>query len=527
MRKKITILDSTLRDGAQAEGISFSVEDKIKIVHALDELGIDFIEAGNPTSNPKDLEFFEKIKGIKLKHAKLVAFGSTRRPKIDVQDDLFLQALVKSGTEAVSIFGKSWDLHLHKVIKISLAENLKMIEDTIKYLKSLNKIVIYDAEHYYDGYFANKEYALKTVETAKNAGADYIALCDTNGGRLPLEIYEITKETIALVGDIVGIHAHNDSELAVASSLMAIYAGATNIQGTLIGFGERCGNANLSAIIPNLQLKGDYYCIADQKIKLITEISRFIAEISNLNLTGKESYIGKSAFAHKGGMHIDGVLKASESFEHIDPELVGNHRRLLMSEVAGRSFVLKHINKINPNLKKSSPEVIRIIERIKELEHEGYQFEGAESSIKLLILKCLGLYKPYFEIENFKTSGIKVNNETKMFSSALVKVRVDGISEITADEGAGPVGALDSALRKALKVFYPEIENMHLVDYKVRVIDSKDAAAAKVRVLIESTDGSNVWTTVGVSRDIIEASLIALVDSIEYLLILKRQKVEV
>lgn len=516
MSKKIYIFDSTLRDGAQAEGISFSVEDKIRIVKTLDDFGIDYIEAGNPTSNPKDLEFFESIKEIKLTHSKLVAFGSTRRPHIKCEEDKLLSSLLKADTEVVAIFGKSWDLHLTDVIRISLAENLDMIKETIEYLKANSKEVVYDAEHFFDGYKDNPEYAIETIKTACQAGADTIVLCDTNGGTLPHEVTSITKIVKEIVNCEIGIHAHNDSELAVANSIAAVIEGASQVQGTFIGFGERCGNANLSSIIPSLQLKLNYNCIPFKKMEQLTSTARSIAETSNLNLSSRSAFVGNSAFAHKGGMHIDGVLKNSKSFEHIDPSVVGNDRRMLVSEVAGRSFILKYIQEVDSTLTKNSKETIEIMERIKELEHAGYQFEGAESSVKLLIRKCLGLYKPFFTIENFRTVGLKATGKDDMYSSASVKINVNGVTEITADEGDGPVNALDGALRKALEVFYPELKDMHLTDYKVRIINTKDATAATTRVLIESSDGIDVWSNVGVSTDIIEASLIALIDSIEY-----------
>ena len=519
MSKKITIFDSTLRDSAQAEGVSFSVEDKIKIVKALDELGVEYIEAGNPGSNPKDLEFFERIKSVKLNNSKIAAFGSTRRRDISPSEDGNLRALLGAGTEAVAIFGKSWDFHVTDIINATLKENLEMIYDTIAYLKEKGKYVIFDAEHFFDGYKENPEYALKTLDSAYQAGADCLCLCDTNGGTFPQEIYNITKLVKDKFEITVGVHCHNDCGMAVANSVMAVQAGAEHIQGVMTGFGERCGNTNLSTVIPNLQCKLDYKCIPDENISKLTHIARKVSEIANLQLSIREPYVGKCAFAHKGGMHIDGVCKNSRSFEHIDPSIVGNERHFLTSEVAGRTTILSTVQKIIPGVEKNSPETGKVIEKLKELEYEGYQFEGADGAFELLIRKTLGKYKPFFELENFKIIGEHPPYGDGRTASAVIKIKVDGRSEITAAEGDGPVNALDRALRKALEVFYPNLSDVHLVDYKVRVLDGNSATASKVRVLIESSDGTDNWTTVGVSVDIIEASWIALVDSLEYKLI--------
>ncbi|MCT4596253.1 MAG: citramalate synthase [Vallitalea sp.] len=524
MTKRIKIYDSTLRDGAQAEGISFSVEDKIKIVKALDELGVSYIEAGNPGSNPKDLEFFERIKELELKSAKLTAFGSTRRRNINVEDDANVKSLLLAKTPVVAIFGKSWDFHVTDIINTTLEENLNMIKETMRFFKDNKKEVVFDAEHFFDGYKANKEYALKSLQAAVDGGADSLALCDTNGGCMPNEIYKITKVVTDKFNIPVGIHCHDDGGMAVANSIMAVTAGAVQVQGTYIGFGERCGNANLATIIGNLQIKQDYECISGDNLELLTEIARRVAEIANVSLDEKVPYVGRGAFTHKGGMHIDGVNKASKSFEHINPELVGNERRFLMSEVAGRSTILKKIQKIAPNMKKDSEETMLIMDRLKQLEHEGYQFEGAESTFELIIRKNLGKYKPFFELENFKIIGEKPNISDELSAYAMVKVNVDGNIKMTAAEGDGPVNALDKALREALEMFYPELKSVYLTDYKVRVLDTKEATAAKVRVLISSTDGVNEWTTVGVSTDIIDASLIALIDSIEVKLLRELEK---
>ena len=519
MSKKITIFDSTLRDGAQAEGVSFSVEDKIKIVAALDELGVGFIEAGNPGSNPKDLEFFDRIKNVKLNNSKIAAFGSTRRRGISPSEDSNLQALLGAGTEAVAIFGKSWDFHVTDIINTTLTENLEMIYDTIAFLKENGKYVVFDAEHFFDGYKENPEYAMKTLDAASQAGADCLCLCDTNGGTFPQEIFDITKRVIERFDVTVGVHCHNDCGMAVANSVMAVQAGAEHVQGVMNGFGERCGNTNLSTVIPNLQCKLDYECIPEENISKLTHIARKVSEIANLQLSIREPFVGKCAFAHKGGMHIDGVCKNSRSFEHIDPSVVGNERRFLTSEVAGRTTILSTVQKIIPGVEKNSPETGKVIDKLKELEYEGYQFEGAEGGFELLIRKTLGKYKPFFELETFKIIGEHPPYSDGKTASAVIKIKVDGKSEITAAEGNGPVNALDRALRKALEVFYPNLSQVHLVDYKVRVLDGTSATASKVRVLIESSDGVENWTTVGVSEDIIEASWIALVDSLEYKLI--------
>jgi 2-isopropylmalate synthase len=519
MGRKIIMYDSTLRDGAQSEGISFSVLDKLNIVKVLDDMGIPFIEAGNPGSNPKDLEFFEEVKKIQLKQAKLVAFGSTRRKDILAKDDQNVQSILKADTEYVAIFGKSWDFHVTDIINTTLEENIEMIEDTILYMNEQGKKVVYDAEHFFDGYKHNKEYALLTLVTAAKAGVDSIVLCDTNGGTSPQEIATITKDVVSKIKGSIGIHCHDDLGCGVANSILAVEAGADHVQGTMIGFGERCGNANLSLIIGNLQIKSDYDCLPADKIESMTSVARFIAETANIVLNPGMGFVGKHAFTHKGGMHIDGINKNTRSFEHISPEVVGNERRFLMSEVAGRTLLLKKAQKIVPTIEKDSPETKQLMDRLKALEHEGYQFEGAESTFELVIRKQLGKYKPFFELKYFKIMGEKPSVDQNFSAYAIVKINVNGEDKISAAEGDGPVNALDMALRKALESFYPSLKKVHLTDYKVRVLDSKEATAAKVRVLITSSDGENTWSTVGVSTDVIDASLVALIDSIEVKLI--------
>lgn len=516
--ERVEIFDSTLRDGAQSEGISFSVQDKLNIVRTLDEFGVAYIEAGNPGSNPKDIEFFEKAKSLKLKNAALAAFGSTRRKNTAVENDENVTSLLSAGTPTVVIFGKSWDLHIFEILKATLEENLELISDTVRFFKEKGKEVIFDAEHFFDGYKANPDYALKVLETAYAAGASTLTLCDTNGGTLPLDIYKITKAAAErLPRAKLSIHCHNDTDCAVANSMMAVEAGARQVQGTFIGIGERCGNADLSVLIPNLELKSGKKTISGD-LKKLTDTVFKIYEICNLIPPNNKPYAGLSAFAHKGGMHIDGVDKCSCSFEHVPPESVGNRRRYLMSEMSGRTTVVAKIAGVAPELTKSSPETKAILDKLKQLEHEGYQFESADASFELMVLKELNRLKPHFKMQMYKTSGENPAPDGELSAFALIKVEVGGKAETAAAVGNGPVNALDLALRKALSVFYPELNGVHLTDYKVRVLSGDQATGAKVRVLIENTDGKSVWTTVGVSTDIIEASWIALADAIEYYL---------
>lgn len=529
----VEILDSTLRDGAQGEGISFSVQDKLHIVSALDELGISYIEAGNPGSNPKDLEFFQQVKKLKLKHSAVCAFGATRRKDISCAEDANLQSLLAAGTDTVVIFGKTWDFQVTEILKATLEENLLMIEETCAYLCEAGRSVIYDAEHFFDGYKANADYALKTLRAAAKGGARTLVLCDTKGGTMPADVesavktvYDIFKDTKAPDKKSVriGIHTHNDCALAVANSLLAVTAGASHVQGTLLGFGERTGNAELSSVIADLQLKMDKVCIPEENIKKLTPLCRKVAEVANISLPAGAPYIGSSAFAHKAGMHIDGVTKNPAAYEHIKPEDVGNERVFLMSEVAGRSMIIEKIRKFEPSIQKDSPLVSEITRQVKELEHAGYQFEGADGSFELLVRKIIGKYKPFFNLRYYKTLGEQPRLDETLCSYAQLKIEVDGQLEVTAGEGDGPVHALDTALRKALERFYPAVKSIRLTDYKVRVLDSQSATAAKVRVLIESSDGNDSWTTVGVSADIMEASWLALVDSFEYKFIRDMEK---
>ncbi len=514
MQTKVTAYDSTLRDGAQAQGVSFTVEDKLKIVAQLDALGVGYIEAGNPGSNPKDLEFFKRAAELKLQHAKIIAFGSTRRIGIQAADDNNLRSLLSANTQAVAIFGKSWDYQVTDILRTTLAENLAMIADTIAYLKQQGKEVVFDAEHFYDGYKANAEYAFATLKAASDAGADVLVLCDTNGGTFPNEVFEITRKVVSQFsaaqsgGVQVGIHCHNDCEMAVANSVAAVQAGASQVQGTINGIGERCGNANLVSIIPNLQLKLGFNCIPEENITALTHVARFVSEVANMPFNDKAPYVGNDAFSHKGGMHIDAVNKNPISYEHINPEQVGNIRHILVSEVAGRGALLNKLQQIEPSLTKDSPDTIRVLEQLKALEHEGYQFEGAESSFDLLMHKLLGKFEPFFSLKQYNVSIFEPSADG-LNSSATIHINVNGTDANATAQGDGPVNALDKAMRKALADFYPDINDIKLVDYKVRVI-------------IESTDQQQSWTTIGVSTDIIEASWLALKDAVEYKLLLTK-----
>lgn len=515
----VEIFDSTLRDGAQSEGINFSVEDKLNVVKTLDEFGVSFIEAGNPGSNPKDIEFFQRAAKLSLKHAKLVAFGSTRRKDITADQDPNVVSLLNAGTDWIALFGKSSKFHVTDIINTTPEENLNMIKDTVKFFVDKGKKVVFDAEHFFDGYKYDPDYALSSLNAAVEGGACVLALCDTNGGTFPDEVYELTALVAQSFPSVnIGIHCHNDTATAEANSIMAVKAGARHVQGTFIGFGERCGNANLSAIIPSLQLKLGYHCVPDTNMTELTNTANKIADISNIALEKFMPYVGHSAFTHKAGMHADGVIKASHSFEHINPERVGNERRFVMSEMAGRTAVLNKLTRYFPHLNKDSEEVKGILNKIKEMEHKGYQFESAEATFLLVVYKTLGLYKPLFDLISYKTIT-EQPSEQHLSATAIIKIKVSGKAQLTSAQGDGPVNALDIALRQCLEVFYPEVSRISLIDYKVRVLDSKSATAARVRVLITSTDGTDTWTTVGVSTDIITASFKALTDSIEYRLL--------
>jgi len=520
--KEIKIYDTTLRDGMQGERIAFSLEDKIKIAKKLDEVGIHYIEGGWPGSNPKDVEFFKEIKSVRLKNAKIVAFGSTRKVKNLAKDDENLKELIKSGTSIVTIFGKSWDLHVYEVLKTTLNENLNLIKDSIRFIKDHGIKVFYDAEHFFDGFRANKEYAIKTLKVAEEAGADYIVLCDTNGGTLPFEMKNIIEEVKKYINLPLGIHTHNDSDVAVANTLIAVQCGVSMVQGTINGYGERCGNANLCSIIPNLQLKMGYSCLPQDKLKEMTSLSIYVTEIANLKPQDNMPFVGYSAFAHKGGVHVDAIKKNSKTYEHISPAEVGNKRRILISELSGISNILQKAMEFDIELKKENPATKEVLKKIKELEYQGYSFENAEASFELLMKKTMKTYKPFFDLEGFRV--IVENRDGKLVSEATIKIKVKGVFEHTAAEGNGPVDALNNALRKALEEFYPVVKQVHLRDFKVRILDPESATRAKTRVIIESTDGKEVWNTVGVSENIIEASWYALVDSLEYKLLKESNK---
>lgn len=517
---KAVIYDCTLREGAQGVGASFSVEDKLKIVDLLDGFGVPYIEAGNPASNPKDKEFFERLNNYPISQAKIVAFGSTARKGVTPQEDSNIKSLLAANTEYITIFGKSWDFHATEILGITLEENLNLIKDSIEYLRSQGKHVFFDAEHFFDGYKNNSEYALKVLQTAKDAGAEYLVLCETNGGCFPHEVAQITKTVVdQFGGDCVGLHCHNDTQMAGANTIEGMLAGAVMAQVTLNGIGERTGNADLCTLVPNLQLKLGYDVVSQENMRGINRLCRQFAEIANITLDEKTAYVGNNAFTHKAGMHIDGVTKNPSSFEHIDPDLVGRSRKFILSEVAGRMAVLKKAQAIVPNIEKSSPETQQILDKLKDLENQGYVFEGAEASFELVVKRMLKMYEPFFTVEDYRAIADSPKDDGKAFAYAVAEIHVGDDIEINAGKGNGPVNALDFALRKALERFYPNLKKTYLTDYKVRVLDSKQASASKVRVLIESSDGESTWTTIGVSEDIIQASFLALVDSIEYKLL--------
>lgn len=514
---KIQIFDTLLRDGTQSADISFSLEDKLRIAEELDSFGVDYIEGGWPGSNPKDQLFFEQAKDIKFQHAKLVAFGSTRRAKFSAEKDPNLKALLDAETPAVAIFGKSWTLHVKKALKISPEENIKLISESVAHLKKNGKEVIYDAEHFFDGYKEDADYALKTLLAAEKAGADTLVLCDTNGGTQTLELLYIIKEVLQRVKGLVGVHLHNDSDMAVANTVAAVEVGCQHVQGTINGYGERCGNANLCSVIPNLQIKRDYDCIPDEQISQITRVSHFISELANLPPLNNMPFVGTSAFAHKGGIHVSAVIKDSATYEHIKPETVGNKREVLMSDLSGISNLIYKADELGVDIKKHITKIPQIIKTLKQKEHEGYQYEGAEDSLKLLIKKITGEWQSYFSLEGFRVL-VEKDTTAAPRSEATVRMLVNDKKEHTAAEGDGPVHALDRALRKVLRKFYPEIKLLRLVDYKVRVINGNEATGAKVRVLIESAYGNKRINTVGVSNNTDEAAWDALTDSVSWFL---------
>ena len=516
-KKHISIYDTTLRDGAQTVGISFSLHDKIRIARELDKLKIDYIEGGWPGSNPKDNIFFQELKKLELNHAKIAAFGSTVHPQQSYAEDEMLKALIASGAATATIVAKTWDFHVSRALGIDLKKNLDIIYGTIAYLKDKNLEIIFDAEHFFDGFKTNPEYTIKTIKEAERAGADVIVACDTNGGALPDEVEEIIGKTIKEVGTPLGVHFHNDSGLAVANSIIAVQAGIQSVQGTMNGYGERCGNCDLTTFIPNLVLKMGYDCNAGKSLTHLTEVSRIISEMANLAHNERAPYVGDNAFAHKGGIHVSALSKDTRTYEHINPELVGNRRKVLISELSGKSNIKFKAKELGIELDSDAKLSEEILKKIKCLEDKGFQFEAAEGSFELLIREATGEYVPFFNLKGFRVITEK-NESDEITCEATIKVEVDGRIEHTAANGNGPVAALDNALRKSLEKFYPELRELHLTDYKVRVLNEKAGTSAAVRVLIDQTKHTDHWGTVGVSENIIEASWHALVDGIEYML---------
>ena len=516
MSRLIKIYDTTLRDGTQGEGVSFSMEDKVRLATRLDAFGIHYIEGGWPGSNPKDLRFFRRMQDVTLKHARLAAFSMTRRAGGPAATDPNMLALIESGAPVATIVGKAWDFHVTHALETTLAENLAMIADSIAWLRPRMEEVLFDAEHFFDGFRANPQYALETLKAAAAAGAHWLVLCDTNGGTLPHDVAAVVREVRRHVATPLGIHVHNDAECAVASSLAAVLEGVEQVQGTLNGFGERCGNANLVSIVPSLVLKLGLDCVPAANLGELRDLSRFVAELANRKPWASQPYVGDSAFAHKGGMHVSAVLKHPETYEHVRPEAVGNHRRVLVSELAGKSNILWKAREYGIDLDQSTPETRRILDRLKTLEDEGFLFEGAEASFELLMERALGRPPPFVTRHADRGIGGEAGAGGGPRGGGTVRVRVKGMLEHTAASGNGPVNALDHALRKGLEEFYPSLKELRLLDYKVRILDESKGTAAKTRVLITSGDGRETWGTVGVADNIIEASWQALVDSVEY-----------
>jgi 2-isopropylmalate synthase len=519
MKPQVEIYDTTLRDGSQGEGVNFSVADKLRIAEKLDAFGVHYIEGGWPGSNPKDIEFFAQAKRRKFRNARLAAFGSTRKKNMSVERDDQVRLLIQAGTPVVTIYGKTSMLHVAEVLRCSPEENLAMIGDTVRFLKDHGKFVIYDAEHCFDGYKLDPDYAVATWLAAEKAGADFVVLCDTNGGCLPDEIAAITRVAVGKLNCPVGIHTHDDIGLGVANALVALEAGAVHVQGTINGYGERTGNCNLTSVIPCLALKLKKTCVPAKSLPKLKELSQFVDEIANLRHNPRQPWVGSAAFAHKGGTHVNAVQKTTASYEHIDPALVGNARNVLISDLAGRSNIVMKAHELGFKLTNDTPELKQILEMIKMREHEGYEYEAAEASLALLIGKTLRHRELPFQVEAYHVSMRRAGMEH--VCEATVKVRVRQQHAQTVAEGDGPVNALDGALRLALVKFFPQLKKVQLTDYKVRILDSAGGTAAKTRVLIQSTDGRREWGTVGVSENIIEASLQALVDSMEFALLKK------
>jgi 2-isopropylmalate synthase len=513
----LLLYDTTLRDGAQTEGVSFSADDKLKIARKLDRLGIHYVEGGfAPAMNPADADFYQRLREEPMANARLVVFGMTRRANVRADDDPMLRSVVETGASAAALVAKAWDLHVTEALRVGLDENLRMIRDSVAYVKDRGLEVGLDLEHFFDGYLHNREYALECLRAAAEAGADWICLCDTNGGCLPHQVTEAVRAAAAAVDVPLGIHAHDDSGLAVANTLAAVQAGVSQVQGTINGYGERCGTANLCAVIPNLQLKMGRSCLPPGHLERLYETAHFVASVANMPPPERDPYVGRSAFSHKGGMHVDAMLKHPKTYEHVRPEDVGNERRYLISDLAGRSAVLFKAQALDLGLDRDSPQTREIVARLKEMEQAGYQFEGAEASFELLLQKSVGRYRPRFDLEGFRVI-VEKDRSGEIKTEATIKVKVNGEQEHTAAEGDGPVHALDNALRKALGRFYPTLGDIRLTDFKVRVVNAPEqATAAAVRVMVESRSGARTWTTVGVHTNIIEASWQALVDGVEY-----------
>ncbi len=517
-KEKVEIYDTTLRDGAQGPGIKFSMDDQIRVIHALDDLGVHYIEAGQPASNPKAEQIFNKAKQFNLKNTKIVAFGSTRHPKSHIEKDPNINALLRAETEIITIFAKTSALHAIEVLGISLDENLKLIEESVSYLKKHGRKVFLDAEHFFDGYDLNPEYALQSLKVALDNGADLLVLCDTNGGHLPHQVGMITQKVIETFPCVpIGIHTHNDTGCAVANSLLSVYAGARHVQGTINGYGERTGNANLCTLIPNLQFKMGFDVISEEQMRKLTYTAHLVAELANVAPKDSDPYVGRDAFTHKAGMHADAVRKTKSSYEHINPEWVGNLTHIAISELSGRANLIQKAQELGIHLDKDSPQIRKLLQRIKVLETEGYEFEGADASFELELLKTIGLYNPSFQVLSFHARVNQWAMDRHAESEATVKIQLpDNSIAHTVANGDGPVDALNNALRKALEPYFPELKNVHLEDYKVRILNGQKATKSKTRVLIESSDENQQWCTVGVSENIITASFTALIDSIYY-----------
>ena len=517
--RQLEIYDTTLRDGAQAEDVSFSVEDKVRIAQKLDELGVHFIEGGWPGANPRDIELFQAMRAIPLRQATMVAFGSTRKANQSADADANLQSLLAAGTSIITIFGKSWVLHVTEALGTSLDENLELIRDSIAYLRAHGKRVFFDAEHFFDGFKADAGYALKTLQAAANGGAERIILCDTNGGTMPWEIESIWGQVKRACQVPLGIHAHNDADMAVANTLMAVLQGARQVQGTINGIGERCGNVNLCSVLANLEFKMNIPVWEEGRLRQLRSVSNFVSEIANLTPNKRQPYVGDAAFAHKGGIHIHAVQKNAHTYEHVDPELVGNRQRVLLSDHSGRSGMARKMESFGLSMSKDHPRLPELLARLKDLERDGYQFEGAEGSFELMVRETMGMHHPSFDLLGLRVSVEKRHAMETPVAEATVKIRVGTVVEQTTATGDGPVNAIDNALRHALETFYPELREVRLLDYKVRVLAGSHGTASRVRVLIESGDHKRTWGTVGVSENIIEASWQALADSIEYKLL--------